>query len=176
MLIAPNVVRQLKKTDMRLIWLLILLIITSKVYCQDSNKPIQILTYRQGCHGNCNFAYDDTCGIDKDSIIEVIKITKIKHNYFRNGELAINQKITGIDSLLTNNLKIINKLNDDNLVYSHARFVPPSPRCFEFEEFKIYKNGKIYVYKLLNHDSSELGYILRDNEIEFFKMIDGLIK
>lgn len=161
---------------MRLIFFLILLLITSEAYSQDSNKPIQILIYRHGCHGNCNFAYDDTCGLDKDSIIEVIKITKIKHNYFRNGELVDNHKINGLDSLLANNLKIIKKLKDDNLVYSNARFVPPSPRCFEFEEFKIYKNGKIYVYKLLNHDSSELGYVLRDNEIEFFKMINRLIK
>jgi hypothetical protein len=159
---------------MRLILHLILFLITIESYCQD--KPIQILTYRHGCHGNCNFAYDDTCGLDTDSIIEVIKITKIKDSYFRNGELVVNQKINGLDSLLTNNLKIIKKLNDDNWTFSHAKFVPPSPRCFEFEEFKIYKNGKVYSYKLLNNDSSELGYLLRDNEIEFFKMINGLIK
>ena len=161
---------------MRLYWVLLLLIITNEIYCEDLNKPLPVLTYMHGCRGNCNYSYDDSCGIDKDSIFEVIRITKTRNSYFRNGELFISQRMTELDSLLTTNISIIEILNEDDMIDSTAKFVPPSPKCFEFEEFSIYCNGKKYVYKLLDHNSSKLGRILRDKEVEFFNLIIGLIK
>lgn len=159
---------------MRLVLHLILFLITIESYCQD--KPIQILTYRHGCHGNCDFSYNDSCGLRKDSIIEIIKIVKLNNKYYQNGKLIDNQKLDSLEIFITNNLTIIKGLVTDIKEYSHATFIPPDASCFEFEEYTIHKNDKVYFYKLLNKELSKFGYFIHDNELDFFRRLNKFIK
>jgi hypothetical protein len=164
---------------MRLLLYLILCLAFNRTYCQDSNKTVQILSYRHGCHGNCDYSYDDSCGLAKDSTIEIIKITKIKDKYYKNGKFLIKQNADSLNLIISENIGIIKKLIFDISNEKYLKFVPPRPKCYEFEEFKINYKGEILNLKILLHVgngiTNEDGCFLHGKEIEFYiKLVENI--
>jgi hypothetical protein len=170
-----------KKNDtMRILLCLILLLVYSETYCQNSNNAIQILTYSHGCHGKCEFLYEDSCGSNNDSIIESTKIVKIKETYYKNGQLLLKQQADSLNLIISDNIVIIKKLISDIKNERYLKFVPPWPKCYEFEEFKINHKGKIYRLKILinvgDGIANEIGNFLHGKEIVFYNDLIRTIK
>ena len=161
---------------MRLFVFLLLSLTFNETYSQDSKRSEKILTYRHGCHGNCNYSYDDTCGLAKDSIIDLIKIVRINDKYYRNDKLLTKQKMDSLNTAITSKLEVIKKLKTDISLDKQAKYVPPIPKCFEFEEYKIYRKGKVLILNVLNHKSNQDGRILLEEEIEIFNKLNMIIK
>jgi hypothetical protein len=137
------------------------------------------LTYRHGCHGNCNFSIDDSCGLAKDSTIELIEITKFRGTYFKNGKLLLKQKADSLNLIISDNIGIIKKLIADISNEKQYKFIPPYPKCYEFEEFKINYKGEFFNLKILIHVEDGItnanGCFLHGKEIEFYvKLVENI--
>ena len=117
-----------------------------------------------------------TRGLAKDSIIDLIKIVRINDKYYRNDKLLTKQKMDSLNTVITSKLEVIKKLKSDISLDKQAKFVPPIPECFEFEEYKIYRKGKVLIFKVLNHKSNQDGRILLEEEIEIFNKLNMIIK
>lgn len=170
-----------EKYLMRLIILSILFFIVGESFSQDLRGSLKVLTYIRGCHGNCEYSYADysdidNCGVQKDSIIEIVNVFSV------NGELFINDKLTSKqdrDSLMhfikTRNSKI-SELVKDVIDEKNAEFIPPRASCFEFEEYQIYMDTKVISYIILNGELNENGSLLQQGDIENFERLKKIIK
>ncbi len=163
---------------MRIFLLFILLFIIQTAYCQKSGKTFsqKVITYRHGCHGNCNFSYDPDCGLKKDSIIEVITVIKTSGIYFINDRQLTQRQQNLLDTLLLNQFGNLKLLVADLDKLSKRQFIPPDPVCYEFEEYQINYKGSTIKYKVLSQDANIYGEFLRDSEIQIFKELNKMIK
>lgn len=139
----------------------------------DNNN---VIIYSHGCHGNCNFSYTDSCKFITDSIMESIYLTKTNGKYFYNSNPLDIAKSYSLDTFLINNYDKFVQLDNEVALNYKARFVPPAPVCYEFEIYDFFYNKSHVRLKVLNHDSSEIGYELRENEIYLFEKLKRIIK
>ena len=159
---------------MKLFFLSILLVINTTIYSQSNHE--NILTYKHGCQGNCIFSYEDTCAISKDSMIEVINITRNNNLYYKDGIPLSKHKSDSLNTFLLKKIIEIERLDTEVENEQNAKFVSPKPKCFEFEEYQIIITKGQLNYTLLNHEMNKNGSYLNDIEIELFKELNGLIK
>jgi len=166
---------------MRLFISLILMFILNNTYSQDLRGTLKLLTYIKGCHGSCNYSYADyskieNCGLEKDSIIEIINVFRVNGELYINGRLITKQKADTLESFLKNKSVQIMKLVTDVTIEKNAQFIPPRATCFEFEEFQIYQDKSLISCIILNDDKNENGSFLRQEDIEIFKTLKKIIK
>jgi hypothetical protein len=163
---------------MRIFLLFIFLITIQTAYCQKSGKTTyqKAITYRHGCHGNCNMSYEPDCGLKKDSIIEVIYVTKTAGIYFVNDRQLSQQQAQSLDTLLLNQFGNLKLLVSELDKQSKLQFIPPDPVCYEFEEYQISYKGSTIKYKVLSQEADAYGNFLREKDIRIFKELNKLLK
>jgi len=164
----------MKMIQMKLILLGIALFVSTTMQAQTDYESI--LTYKHGCHGSCKFSYNDSCATSNDSLIEVINITRNNGICYKNGILLSKQKSDSLNAFLQKNVIEIKRLKTEEENELKAKFIPPKPKCFEFEEFQINTPKESITYTLLNQEMNEHGVILHKTEIEIFKELNRLIK
>jgi len=164
----------MKMIQMKLILLGIAMFVSTTIQAQADYESI--LIYKHGCHGSCKFSFHDSCATPNDSIIEVINITRNNGLCYKNGILLSKQKSDSLNAFLQKNVIVIKRLKTEVENELKAKFIPPRPKCFEFEEYQINTSKESITYTLLNHEMNEHGVILHTTEIGIFKELDRLIK
>jgi hypothetical protein len=81
-----------------------------------------------------------------------------------------------LKEFLRNNDKRIKELIAEVASSYNANFIPPSPLCYEYEEYSIYYNNKNLKIKILDHVADELGNYLNDSDLKIFKDLLNLIQ
>ena len=149
-------------------------------YSQDLSGNLKVFSYIKGCHGNCNFSYEDysdinNCGSEKDSIIEVINIFEVNGNYYINGKFITQDKAVELLSFIDINKAKIVKLLKEIMIENNAEFIPPKATCFQFEEYQFFIDKALNSYIILDGDKNENGSILKSGDLEIFKQLNTLI-
>ena len=166
---------------MRLLLILIFILTLNNAFSQDLHGTLKVLTYIKGCHGSCNYSYSDyskitNCGIEKDSIIEIINIFRVNGDYYINGKMITAQRADTLLSFLKIKKKQIMRLLNIVSNEKNAEFIPPRATCFEFEEYQFYLDKSLFSFMILNNDKSENGSYLKSTDIEIFEQLKKMIK
>ena len=153
----------------------------NKSYSQDLHGGLKVLTYIKGCHGSCSYSFSDfsdinNCGIEKDSIIEVLNVFRVTGAYYVNGKLITPNKADTLLNFIDNNKSKIIDLVNNVLVENNAEFIPPDASCFEFEEYQFYMDKSLISYIVIDGDKNENGAFLRNKDLEIFDKLKALIK
>ena len=139
-------------------------------------KSDNILIYKHVCYGQCNPSNYDSCGFIKDTLFDLIVISKIGGKYYKNGNAFNKQKADSLNFIININFTAIQKLVK-NIEYDKSlKFVPPFPDCCEFEEYTIYTNKKKVHFEVFNNEMNVTYSILDEKTIEMFKKISRIIR
>jgi len=161
-----------------LILILSLLFIKISI-CQisnDNNLNKFSIKYIKACHGNCNISTDDSCKRFNDIILENIVVFKKNNNYYKNSNLLNKEAYNYIDTFLTKNFYFFIDFDKEIKANYNAQFIPPLPTCYDYEIYEIFFKGRLIKLKVINKNSSELGYILRENEIDMIERLKKIVK
>lgn len=136
-----------------------------------------ILKYKYCYHASFDsLNYDYSCKMKRDSVFKTILITNVKERYLSNDKLLSSQKTDSLKMFLQNNDKRIKELIIDLASSYKARFVPPKPLCYEFEEYTFYCKNKSLKFKILDNVADELGHYLHKSDLKMFKDLLNLIQ
>lgn len=162
---------------MRLVIFIILFSVSGTVFAQINGD--KILIYKHGCNGQCHPINYDSCGFIKDTIFDLIIISKIGWKYYNNGKLFSKQKADSLNDLIDLNFGSIEKLAEKVEFDKTLKFVPPFPSCCEFEDYTIFKNNKQVHFVVFHGESGSHGETwteLDEKTIEMFRIVSDIIK
>ncbi len=162
---------------MRLAIFIILLSVSGTVIAQINGD--RILIYKHGCYGQCHPMNYDSCGLIKDTIFDLIVISKVSGKYYNNGKTICKQKADSLNYLIDFNFTSIEKLAKKVDFDKTLQFVPPFPSCCEYEDYTIFKNKKKVHFGVFHVDSGshdETWTELDAKTVEMFRKISNIIK
>jgi hypothetical protein len=121
----------------------------------------------------------DSCGLTKDTVFDLIEISKVSGKYYNNGKLISKQKADSLNYLIDSNFASIEKLAQKVEYDKTLKFVPPFPGCCDYEDYTIFKNKKKVHFSVFHEEPGshdETWTELDAKTIEMFREISNKIK